>query len=118
MLAVHQWPHLRFLEFYLVDDAAIANLNWQFLGCRGPTNILTFPGNDDLPGSMHLSVTTLVRECVLYYQRPLQHFLRLLAHGLGHMAGYDHSDEMRLLEKKFYEAGRHAASSMVVRTEL
>ena len=91
----------------LVDDREIAMVNAEFLGCTGPTNILSFPdaGEEDVElvvadedgsflGELVLSVDTLVRETDLYGQQPLEHLARLLAHGLLHLAGFDHSDEM------------------------
>ena len=36
----------RTFELKLVDDREIARLNSEFLGCTGPTNILSFPAHD------------------------------------------------------------------------
>ena len=73
----------------------------------GPTelDVLSFPideqiagpEDEDVPvqlGSLVFSVDTLHRETLLYGQDPEEHCLRLLAHGLGHLAGYDHGPEM------------------------
>jgi probable rRNA maturation factor len=97
----------------LVDDREIARLNREFLGCTGPTNILSFPawnadeaedcdgpsdGEDDAGGTflgeLALSVDALARETDLYGQAPLEHLARLLAHGLLHLAGFDHGEVM------------------------
>lgn len=103
------------LELTLVDDREIARLNTEFMGCTGPTNILSFPasersGPDSGPGSgpdsgttagylgeLALSVDTLAREAHLYGQPPLVHLARLLAHGILHLAGHDHGGEMDTL---------------------
>ncbi|MEG6504938.1 rRNA maturation RNase YbeY [Nitratidesulfovibrio sp. 1201_IL3209] len=45
-------------------------------------------------GWLVLSLDTWRRECLLYGQEPVEHALRLLAHGLGHLAGYDHGPDM------------------------
>lgn len=88
----------RSLSLTLMDDAAIAELNAQFLGCHGPTNILSFPEEDPSRplelGALFLSVETLAREAFLYGQEPPQHLARLLAHGILHLAGHDHGPEM------------------------
>lgn len=91
----------------LVDDREIAWLNREFLHCVGPTNILSFPvgEGEDLPdddgdnflGELALSVDALSRETALYGQPPVAHLARLLAHGILHLAGYDHGDEMYAL---------------------
>jgi len=102
----------------LVGDREIARLNERFLGCYGPTNILSFPAggesgldspevtevvgshgdvDSDAPvflGELALSVDALSREMDLYGQPPVGHLARLLAHGILHLAGYDHGDEM------------------------
>jgi probable rRNA maturation factor len=103
------------LELTLVDDREIALLNSEFMGCPGPTNILSFPasersesdfGPDPGPdpgamteylGELALSVDTLAREAHLYGQPPLVHLARLLAHGILHLAGHDHGEEMDAL---------------------
>ena len=87
------------LDLVLVRDGAMAVCNRTYMQCHGPTNVLSFPMDEELGketelGSLVLSVDTLHRECLLYGQDPREHCLRLLAHGLGHLAGYDHGPEM------------------------
>lgn len=99
----------RTFELKLVDDRGIARLNREFLGCPGPTNILSFPahepdeagggevggpGDQTFLGELALSVDALARETDLYGQAPLEHLARLLAHGLLHLAGFDHGEAM------------------------
>ena len=101
----------RTFELKLVDDREIARLNSEFLGCTGPTNILSFPAHDAeageetggeigdpgdqaFLGELALSVDALARETDLYGQDPLEHLARLLAHGLLHLAGFDHGEVM------------------------
>ena len=85
------------VELYLLDDAAMARANAQHLGCIGPTNVLSFPGANGMPGTLLLSLDTLERECFFYGQEPRRHLIRLLAHGMGHLAGLDHGPEMEAL---------------------
>lgn len=141
------------LDINLVDDAEIAELNSAFLGCHGPTNILSFPagtaedGETEAPactqahatarhgsgtqneqaaprhpagtgtacdqvdaragyhmGWLALSLETTVREAHLYGQNVSEHAIRLLAHGILHLAGYDHSEEMFSLTESALEA--------------
>ncbi|OBQ55768.1 rRNA maturation RNase YbeY [Halodesulfovibrio spirochaetisodalis] len=97
------------VEIHLVDDATVADLNASFLQCNGPTNILSFPatedGSEQSIGWLALSMDTLERECLLYGQDRTEHALRLIAHGLLHLAGYDHSEEMFTLTDIAVEAG-------------
>jgi probable rRNA maturation factor len=126
------------VELDLVGDDEIARLNAAHLGCTGPTNILSFPAHDGGPpvpetmppdngeasladevgvsedapchlGWLVLSLDTWRRECLLYGQEPVEHALRLLAHGLGHLAGYDHGPEM----DEFTDAAREAGQSVL-----
>ena len=95
------------VELTLADDAVISNANEAFLGCVGPTNILSFPAaglprqtrEAPPPAALLLSLDTMQRECMLYRQNATEHTLRLLAHGMTHLAGLDHGDSMEEMEK-------------------
>ena len=90
------------LDLLLVRDAEMAVYNKAYMGCSGPTNILSFPLDEQFCdtdtvtslGSLILSVDMLHREARLYGQHVAMHCIRLLAHGLGHLAGFDHGPEM------------------------
>ncbi len=55
-------------------------------------------------GWMALSIDTLLRECLLYGQDPVEHTVRLLAHGLAHLTGLDHGPELDRLAALFERA--------------
>lgn len=107
------------VELSLVDDARIAAHNSRFLGCPGPTNILSFPAPESVDGetgeapaaALMLSISTLRRECLLYGQSPEEHALRLLAHGVVHILGHDHGGEMERLCRHAEEAGEAALAA-------
>ena len=85
------------VELVFVRDAEIMDLNRRYLDLRGPTNCLAFPaGTPNMPpgGSLFVSLDALGRECLLYGQSPAAHLGRLLAHGLAHLAGFEHGDAM------------------------
>lgn len=96
------------LSLSLVGDAEMAGLNREFLGGEGPTNILSFPEPDTAHpawlGALVLSVDTLSREAFLYGQEPDRHLARLLAHGILHLAGWEHGHEMDALTELAVEA--------------
>lgn len=113
-------------ELSILDDAAMAVLHEQAFGCAGPTNILSFSaregggpvaghsgsvhegemeGEDCFLGWLALSADTLLRESFLYGQSLERHCIRLLAHGLAHLAGYDHGPEMDSLCECMESAG-------------
>lgn len=92
------------VELYLVPDAEISLANQQFMQVAGPTNILSFPGGSDLPGTLLLSLDTLQRECLIYGQDVQEHCLRLIAHGMAHLAQLEHGPEHDLLSSIFEDA--------------
>lgn len=79
------------LSLVLCSDAHIAALNAQWRGKEGPTDVLSFPQDDEVVlGDLVLSVPTAQRQAE---ERgyTLQDELRvLLVHGLLHLLGYDH----------------------------
>ena len=98
------------VELHLLDDAAVRAANRRYMGCEGPTNVLSFPGGSDSPGALLLSLDTLRRECLLYGQNPGEHTLRLLAHGMAHLCGLDHSDAMDALSESFMQVAMRAVA--------
>ncbi|MDD2219096.1 MAG: rRNA maturation RNase YbeY [Desulfoplanes sp.] len=104
-------------DLYLqcVDDKKIAAINEKFLGCTGPTNILSFPASPEesatVLGELILSIDTLTREIYLYGQDPMEHLVRLLTHGTLHLAGYDHGETMYSLTEMVVD-GRYGHEEM------
>lgn len=97
------FPIINNLELYIIDDLTISQINKKYLNCIGPTNILSFPSDCEMPASLFLSLDTIFRECVLYGQQLDTYVLRLLAHGIGHLAGLDHGEIMDQLSEKCYD---------------
>ncbi len=120
MYAPYAGEYAPSLLVHVVHDAHISALNTKHMACAGPTNILSFPGEQGgvyfkgemsvQPHILVLSADTFRRECLLYGQEPLEHLIRLLAHGLGHVLGYDHSEEMFALCDCMEEAGKDFAT--------
>lgn len=92
------------LSLRVVTDQEMEALNRAYLGLPGPTNVLSFPlddpGQPDCLGDMAISADTVAREAFLYGQTPRRHFVRLLCHGILHLAGLDHGPEMFELTDK------------------
>lgn len=82
------------LDLHMVNDGQMAFFNFRYMQRMGPTNILSFPGGVDMMGSLVLSLQTLVRESRLYGQDLQDYLLHLLCHGLAHLAGFEHGEEM------------------------
>ncbi|MFQ8738443.1 MAG: rRNA maturation RNAse YbeY [Bilophila wadsworthia] len=105
--ALSACPRSRFgppVDLVLVRDAGMADYNLRYWVATAH-QCLIFSHNEQIAGpededvpvqlrSLVFSVDTLHRETLLYGQDTEEHCLRLLAHGLGHLAGYDHGPEM------------------------
>jgi probable rRNA maturation factor len=109
------------LTLLVVKDNDMIFYNQEQMGVNGPTNILSFPEDDSNAvflssnssganvfgikhaavkkqrtalGTLILSMDTLLREAHIYGQNPHKYAIRLLAHGLVHLLGYEHGDDM------------------------
>ena len=96
---------LKYIELILTNDAEQSAINKQFLGLRGPTNILSFPDPSEESGTLFLSIPTFCREYFFYGQEPACYLSRLLAHGVAHLCGLDHGEEMDGLCEELIKAG-------------
>lgn len=81
----------------LVDDAAIAPINWRYLNHQGPTDVITFPlsppDSDELAGEIVISAETAAREAAARGLDPADELRLYLVHGLLHLCGLDDRDE-------------------------
>ena len=82
------------LSLLLCDDARIHNLNRRWRGKDRPTNVLSFPSEDDaLLGDIAVAFETAAREA-REASRPLaDHLTHLLIHGFLHLLGFDHEND-------------------------
>ncbi|MGA9263187.1 MAG: rRNA maturation RNase YbeY [Desulfobacterales bacterium] len=86
------------LSILLVDDAAIAQLNRQYLSRSGPTNVIAFPMREgefadvspQLLGDVVISVDTAEREGNAAGIALAVRLDELLVHGILHLFGYEH----------------------------
>lgn len=86
---------LRGLAVRITDDQSMAELHRRFAGGLGPTNVLSFPAAEPgRLGDLVLSAETVAREAELYLQPYRAYAVRLLAHGLLHLAGVPHGPAM------------------------
>jgi len=87
-----------------VDDEAITELNVNYRGKAGPTDVLSFALEEGEELLTHPDAPRMLGDVVISLERALSqaedygHSLEreiayLLVHGLLHLAGYDHDDE-------------------------
>lgn len=109
--------HDKELSILFIDDRRMAELNLQYMGREGPTDVLSFPMSDvnaspadrafdldsGLLGDVVISVDTAKREAEESGETLERTMDRLLIHGILHLLGYDHVDseeQAHLMEKE------------------
>ena len=94
------------LSIALSNDALIQDLNKQYRGKDKPTNVLSFPQDDDFSlGDIVLALETIQKEAEEQDKSFDDHFVHLVVHGTLHLLGHDHeeddeAEEMEALEVK------------------
>lgn len=108
------------LSVLLCDDEVIAALNAEWREVEGPTDVLSFPQEDEdwaLPegmpralGDVVISLDTAQRQAEALGHGLEQELRVLLVHGLLHLLGHDHEeDEEEAAAMREAEAGLLAA---------
>ena len=97
------------VSLLIVDTEEGAELNHQWRGKEGPTNVLSFPS--DLPEELQLPLLGDLVICAPVVEREAKeqvktlesHWAHMIVHGTLHLLGYDHiedneAEEMESLE--------------------
>ena len=87
-------PPLREMSLALVGDARMAKLHEQFMGIPGPTDVLTFPLDEDkrgraTAGEVVVCVPEAARRAKAGGEKLERELLLYALHGLLHLCGYD-----------------------------
>ncbi|MGB7206391.1 MAG: rRNA maturation RNase YbeY [Anderseniella sp.] len=86
----------------LACDEDAAELNQQWRGKPGATNVLSFPAAGNIPlqpgeprhlGDIILAAGVIASEAVTQEKSLADHTSHLVVHGILHILGYDHTDE-------------------------
>ena len=102
------------LSVLFTDDRHIAELNRDYLGRVGPTNVLAFSMSGGPPpdvvsgmlGDVVVSVERAIEESKTLGEPFEQTIYRLLIHGILHLLDYDHErsrEQEQLMERKQQE---------------
>lgn len=82
------------LSITFCDDARIHELNREFRGIDQPTDVLSFPMDDDiLLGDIIISIPRAEAQAVDYGHSFNRELSFLALHGFLHLLGYDHETE-------------------------
>lgn len=93
------------ISFALVDNEQIQELNKEYRGIDEPTDVLSFPMDEEIWGDIIISTEKVLSQAE-EYGHSLERELGFLAvHGILHLLGYDHQSAeeeamMRLKEEK------------------
>ncbi len=90
----------------IVDEAESAELNSDYRGKSGPTNVLSFevdlPADVDVPllGDLVICAPVVRREAGEQCKAVPSHWAHMVVHGVLHLCGYDHieDDEAEVME--------------------
>lgn len=100
------------LTLTFVDDDDIAELNAEYMGKSGPTDVLSFPIDDDdapslpgvptLLGDIVVSASAAERQCGEHAGTYDDELALLVVHGVLHVLGHDHAepDETELMRSR------------------
>jgi probable rRNA maturation factor len=93
----------------LVDEAESAELNQDYRGKKGATNILSFEFEvpDGVPlnllGDLIICAPLVEKEALEQGKPVLHHWAHLVIHGVLHLRGFDHIDEQEAEEMEAKE---------------
>jgi probable rRNA maturation factor len=98
------------LTIRIVDEAESAELNQRYRGKPGPTNVLSFPFEappglppTDLIGDLAICAPVIEREAAGQGKALPAHWAHIVVHGVLHLLGYDHLQEVDALEMEGLE---------------
>lgn len=95
----------KIIAILLCNDQTIQELNAKWRGFDKPTNVLSFEykSNSPILGDIALSYNTCEKEASAQGKTFKNHFSHLLVHGILHLLGYDHIDDMEADEMENLE---------------
>ena len=97
-----------------LTKAEIQDMNKRFAGKNKPTNVLSFPSNEDLTeerflGDIAICSELIVEEAISQGKETQDHLIHIFVHGVLHLLGFDHEEhssaeqmeslEIRILKK-------------------
>lgn len=84
------------LSVRIVDEPEGKALNETYRGASGPTNVLSFPFESDIPkplpliGDIVICAPVVTREAQQQNKDINAHWAHMIIHGVLHLLGYDH----------------------------
>jgi rRNA maturation RNase YbeY len=81
-----------------ISDSTMARMNQEFLGHRGPTDVITFelgrtqPGATAILGDIYIAPDVARRNAIANGTPIREELVRLIVHGTLHVLGYTHDE--------------------------
>lgn len=92
------------ISVVLTNDAKIRTLNREYRGKDKPTNVLSFPQDDEVMlGDIVVSFETIKQEAESQGKSFQNHFQHMVVHSLLHLLGYDHMENNEAKEMETLE---------------
>lgn len=90
--------HFRSVEIVFTDEDGIIDINTEYLNRDYVTDIISFrldedESNQSIEGTLYCCATRIAEQSAEYGSDPETEFLRVIVHGLLHLAGYDDQTE-------------------------
>jgi len=106
------------VEINIVGDKEIKELNSRYRGKNKVTDVLSFAWQEeksapsqDFLGQIYICFPRIVRQAKEFKVNVEEEFFRMLAHGLLHLAGYDHEEEKEA--KKMFDLQEKILKSLI-----
>jgi probable rRNA maturation factor len=91
---------LKGVNIILADDELLTCLNERFKSKKGPTDVLSFPfEEEDFLGEIYVSLDRAAEQAQQYGATFNDEIKRLVTHGLLHLLGYDHRKMVKLMKR-------------------
>ena len=87
------------LSIRIVDERESQELNQTYRGSSGPTNVLSFPFDAEIPeplpliGDIVICAPIVAREAEQQNKELKAHWAHMIVHGVLHLQGYDHQND-------------------------
>lgn len=95
------------IEIIVVSDKEMKKLNYNFRGKNKTTDVLSFVFNEDKKiksrylGQIFISYPQIRKQAKQYGVSTKEEFIRMLVHGILHLAGFDHNTKIK--EQKMFK---------------
>lgn len=102
--------HYQSVEIVFTDETGIIDINTEYLNRDYITDIISFRLDDDesnhaIEGTLYCCAPRISEQSVEYDSDPETEFLRVIIHGLLHLAGYDdqsYTDKTAMTSREDY----------------